>query len=121
MVNGLAPLALQEPLLQAGRLARVLWVSAGLSAMGRFHADLGAAAGWLGWLLRRVKRSWESPEVCAARLLRVLSQARWASRPGEAAWYFEDHPQPWPAAVERDADAVRRAVSRYLLDCPLIV
>lgn len=169
VVNGLAPLALQQPLLQAGRLARVLLVSAGLIAKGRFDADktptgadfsrfrtycstklvsaaalrdvarrlpqvdfaaihpgvvntdLGAAAGWLGWLLRRVKRSWESPEVCAARLLRVLSHARWSSRPGEAAWYFEERPQPWPAAVERDADAVRRAVARYLPDCQLSI
>ena len=36
VVNGLAPLALQAPLLAAGRLARVLLVSAGLIVQGRF-------------------------------------------------------------------------------------
>jgi len=39
VVNHLAPLALQEPLLAAGRVARILVVSAGLIAVGRFDAQ----------------------------------------------------------------------------------
>lgn len=39
VVNHLAPLVLQDPLLAAGRVARILVVSAGLIAAGRFDAQ----------------------------------------------------------------------------------
>ncbi|HEY3445581.1 MAG TPA: SDR family NAD(P)-dependent oxidoreductase [Myxococcales bacterium] len=39
LVNHLAPLAMQEPLLESGKLSRILVVSAGLIALGRFDAD----------------------------------------------------------------------------------
>lgn len=161
-VNGLAPLLLQEPLLVAGRLSRVLLIGAGLMAKGRFDAaktpvgvdfsrlrsycstklagavamrdvarrfpavdfavvhpgvvstDLGAMSGLMGFLLRRAKRSWESPAVCAARLLRLLALSRWQDVPGQAPWFFEENRQEWPAAADRDAPAVRQALSRYL-------
>ena len=67
-----------------------------------------------GFLLRRVKRSWESPAVCAARLLRLLALSRWQDVPGQAPWFFEENRQEWPAAADRDAPAVRQALSRYL-------
>lgn len=163
VVNGLAPLALQGPLLRAGRLKRVLLVSAGLLVRGRFdprrtpagedfsafrtycttklfsavamrdvaaahpevdflvihpgvvQTDLGARPGLLGALLRLVKRRWESPEDCGARLSRVLDHGRW-SPPGEARWWFEEKEQPWPAPADDEAtrQAVREAVQRYL-------
>lgn len=161
-VNGLAPLALQEPLLAAGRLSRVLLIGAGLMGKGRFDAvrtpvggdfsrlrsycstklagavamrdvarrypgidfavvhpgvvstDLGAMSGLMGFLLRQVKRSWESPSLCAARLLRLLALSRWQDVPGQAPWFFEEGRQDWPAAAARDAPAVRQALSRYL-------
>ncbi|MFT3712173.1 MAG: SDR family NAD(P)-dependent oxidoreductase [Archangium sp.] len=142
-VNHLAPLALQEPLLEAKLLSRVLVVGAGLMVKGRFDAaktpsgkdfssfrtyattkrcfaeatrataarqpevdfavvhpgvvntELGARTGPLGWLLKLVKRNWESPQLCAARLARLLERSRW-SQPGTAAWFFEEAQQPWP-------------------------
>ena len=142
-VNHAAPLALQAPLLAAGKLARVLVISAGLIVTGRVDAartpqgadfsalrtyantkrafaeatrslapqyadvdflvmhpgvvrtDLGAREGLFGTFLRWVKRRWESPEACAARLARTLDEPRW-SEPGKASWYFEDKPAPWP-------------------------
>ncbi|MFO0611787.1 MAG: SDR family NAD(P)-dependent oxidoreductase [Polyangiaceae bacterium] len=152
--NCLAPLALQGPLLRAGKVARVLVVSAGLIALGRFdpartptgadfssfrtycttklasaiamreaarrhpevdfavvhpgvvRTDLGARRGVLGALLSLVKRRWESPEVCAARLARLIARPRWRSASGEPPWIMEDREAPWPAAVDRDARAV---------------
>lgn len=143
VVNHLAPLSLQAPLLAAGKLSRVMVVSAGLIVAGRVdpertptgedfstfrtyattkrcfaeatralapkqpdvdflvihpgvvRTDLGARTGLLGWLLNLVKRRWEAPEVCAARLARVLDRPRW-SPPGEAKWYFEEREAPWP-------------------------
>jgi NAD(P)-dependent dehydrogenase (short-subunit alcohol dehydrogenase family) len=146
VVNHLAPLALQAPLLARGKLARILVVSAGLIAKGRFdrertptgddfsalrtycdtklcfavamrevaerdrdvdvlvlhpgvvRTDLGARPGVVGALLALAKRGWESPERCAARLVRVLGRTRW-SAPGEAPFWFEETPTPWPAAA----------------------
>lgn len=152
VVNHLGPLAMQAPLLDAGRIRRIMVVSAGLLIKGRFDAertpwgrdfssfrtycttklclaveiqrvarehreldvvalhpgvvrtDLGARGGPLGWLLRLVKRSWEAPEACAERLVRVLGKERWSS-PGEAAWVFEEEAQPWPDAAVDPATA----------------
>jgi len=144
VVNHLGPLVMQRPLLEAGRVSRVMVVSAGLIIKGRFdrdrtprgedfsalrtycttklcfalamrdvaashpeldvvvlhpgvvRTDLGARPGVLGWLLSLAKRSWETPEVCAERLLRILEQPRW-SPPGTARWLVEEEEQPWPA------------------------
>lgn len=160
VVNGLAPLVLQQPLLDAGRLARVLVVSAGLLVKGRFDAkrtptgadfsrfrtyattklagaaalraearrfpdvdfafvhpgvvatDLGASTGILGWLLELVKRRWERPETCAARLVRILDRERWSRTAGEAPWFFLDEERPWPVEVEAATPAVTAEVTR---------
>lgn len=159
VVNHAAPLALQTPLLDAGKLSRLLVISAGLLVKGRVDAartpegedfsafrtyattklcfalatrdvaarhpevdvavihpgvvetDLGARPGPLGWLLTRVKRRWESPETCGARLAEVLAVPRWSS-PGEAAWYFEAEKQAWPAIAD---DAQQRAAVRTIV------
>lgn len=162
-VNHLAPLALQEPLLQARALRRVMAVSAGLLIKGRFdpertpvgadfssfrtycttklcfalgirdaaaahpevdavvlhpgvvRTELGARGGPLGWLLSLAKRSWETPETCAARLARILGRERW-SPPGAARWLVEEQEQPWPAIAEDPAlRAEVRAVTERLL------
>lgn len=163
VVNHLAPLAMQRPLLDAERLSRVMVVSAGLIFKGRFDAgrtptggdfsgirtycdtklcfalamrdiaaafpaldvvvlhpgvvrtDLGARPGPVGWLLSLVKRGWEAPEVCAARLARILARERW-SPPGEARWLVEEEEQPWPAVAESEAtrSAVRETTERLL-------
>jgi hypothetical protein len=81
---------------------------------GVVSTDLGARGGPLGWLLRLVKRRWESPEACAARLVRLLERPRWEEHPGAAPWFFEEAEQPWPSAVERDERAVLSAVARLL-------
>lgn len=81
---------------------------------GVVSTDLGAMSGLMGFLLRQVKRSWESPSLCAARLLRLLAISRWQAVPGQAPWFFEENRQDWPAAAARDAPAVRQALSRYL-------
>jgi NAD(P)-dependent dehydrogenase (short-subunit alcohol dehydrogenase family) len=142
-VNHAGPTALQAPLLAAGKLARVMVVSAGMIVAGRFdpdrtpsgrdfsafrtyastkrhfaesaralsaeypdvdflvlhpgvvRTDLGARPGVFGKLISLVKRRWESPEICAARLARILAIARWSS-PGQATWYFEEKPAEWP-------------------------
>lgn len=155
VVNHLAPLAMQQPLLDAGRLRRVMVVSAGLIGKGRFDAartpagadfsafrtycttklcfalamrdvaaahpeldivvlhpgvvrtDLGARTGLLGWLLARVKRGWEAPDACAARLARILARDRW-SPAGEARWLVEEDEKPWPAVA--DDEGTRRAL-----------
>ncbi|OJH36553.1 SDR family NAD(P)-dependent oxidoreductase [Cystobacter ferrugineus] len=163
VVNHLAPLVMQRSLLEAGRLRRVMGVSAGLIIKGRFDAartptgedfsslrtycttklcfalalrdvaaahpeldvvvlhpgvvrtDLGAREGPLGWLLSLVKRGWEAPEVCAARLARLLARERW-SPAGEARWLVEEDERPWPAAAEDEATrrAVRDTTARLL-------
>jgi NAD(P)-dependent dehydrogenase (short-subunit alcohol dehydrogenase family) len=154
---------MQQPLLDAGRLRRIMVVSAGLIAMGRFNAaktpvgddfsrtrtycttklcfavamrdvaaahpeldvvalhpgvvrtDLGARPGLLGRLLLLLKRGFETPESCAARLARFLKRDRW-SPPGEVRWFWEDKEKPWPAVAsdERVRRAIREATRRAL-------
>lgn len=85
---------------------------------GVVRTDLGARGGPLGWLLSLVKRRWEAPEKCGARLARLLGQPRWSS-PGEAAWYFEEQPAPWPATVTSDLVArVTERSARLLAERP---
>lgn len=159
--NCLGLLALQKPLLDGDRLARILVVSAGLLVKGRFHAedtplgrdfsrfrtycttklagavtmrdvarryphidiaighpgvvntDLGMTSGLLGFLLRRVKRNWETPETCAARLVRILEIPHWQKTPGEAPWYFEEKEQPWPEIADQSEKAILATVRRF--------
>jgi NAD(P)-dependent dehydrogenase (short-subunit alcohol dehydrogenase family) len=86
---------------------------------GVVRTALGDRPGPIGWLLSRVKRGWEAPETCAARLVRILALPRW-SPPGEAAWMEEETPKPWPAATEDPAtrDAVRDVTTRLLAGLP---
>ena len=162
-VNHLAPLVMQQVLLDAGLLRRVMVVSAGLLIQGRFdpartptgedfsgvrtycttklafalamrdvaaahpeldvvvlhpgvvRTELGARSGPVGWLLKLVKRRWESPETCAQRLTRILARERW-SPPGEARWMVEDQEQPWPPNTQDAATrrAVREVTARFL-------
>lgn len=147
VVNHLGGLAMQEALLEARLVRRIMVVSAGLLIKGRFDAkrtpkgddfssirtycttklcfavamrgvasahpdidvvilhpgvvrtDLGARKGPFGWLLSIIKRSWESPETCAARLVRILDRPRW-SESGKAKWLVEEEDQPWPRVTE---------------------
>jgi len=78
---------------------------------GVVATDLGARPGPLGWLLGKVKYAWESPEVCAERLARILARERWSS-PGEARWLVGEREQPWPASAQDPA--TRRAVREVL-------
>lgn len=82
---------------------------------GVVRTDLGARGGWLGWLVDRMKRNWESPETCAARLVQLVERERW-SPPGDARWFVETEEAPWPAIVDAVAPAVRRALSARALD-----
>lgn len=85
---------------------------------GVVRTDLGAMRGPIGWLLSQVKRRWEPPEACAARLGRVLARPRW-SEPGVARWMFEENEQPWPAvAIEPATVEAVRAATRPLLEAP---
>lgn len=185
VVNCVAPLVFQRPLLEAHAVSRVLVIGAGLMVKGRFdreqtpvgadfswfrtycstklafavamrdvarderaldvavvhpgvvRTDLGARPGLLGWLASRVKRRWESPETCAARLRSMIeravtNRARW-SPPGEARWFVpaSDTPTsaapnvtaeladtPWPAVVLESAPVVRQALSRWVPSSP---
>ncbi len=160
VVNFLAPMQMQAPLLDGQHLARCLVVGAGLMALGKVHADktpigadfsrwrtycttklcfavatrdvaarnpgvdflvihpgvvrtdLGVAPGLLGALVGLTKRLWEAPEICAARLGRVLARERW-SPPGEARWMVEEAERPWPRVA--DGDATRTAVRALVL------
>jgi NAD(P)-dependent dehydrogenase (short-subunit alcohol dehydrogenase family) len=162
-INHLGPLAIQRVLLDTGRLSRIMVVSAGLIALGRFdpectpsgadfsslrtyctsklcfalamrdiaaaypsvdvvvlhpgvvRTDLGARSGPLGRLLALVKRRWETPELCAARLARILARPRW-SPAGEARWLVEEKEQPWPAVADNEhtRQAVRETTARLL-------
>lgn len=72
---------------------------------GVVRTDLGARPGPIGWLLSLVKRTWEAPEVCAARLAAMLTAPRWSAS-GEAHWFVETEERPWPAAAS-DPDTAR--------------
>ena len=74
---------------------------------GVVRTDLGRRDGWMGVLLRMVKRGWEAPETCASRLARILARPRW-SAPGEAVWMFEENEQAWPDAM--NDETTRRQV-----------
>jgi len=86
---------------------------------GVVQTDLGVPSGIFGSLVHWVKRSWETPEVCAARLKRILEQERW-SNPGEAPWMFEEQRKPWPKSAELPStrEAVRAATRRYVKSSP---
>ncbi len=159
MVNMVAPLVLQDPLLRAGVIKRIMVIGAGLMVKGRFDADrtargddfsgirtycdtklgqavamrtvakahpeidvlvvhpgvvrteLGARRGFMGWLLRQVKRRWEDPSVCAERLVRLLARERWEESPGEARWMVEEKAEPWPSIADWVNDAVNTAIA----------
>ncbi len=81
---------------------------------GVANTALGATTGLLGWILERVKRRWDTPDVCADQVLRLLSGPPPPAPPGEARWYFEQKEQPWPEAVEHQQPGVLAAVERCL-------
>lgn len=78
------------------------------------NTDLGGRSGLLGGVVRLVKRTLETPEVCADRLVRLLDRPKWSEHPGQAPWFFEEKERPWPHVVERDERAVLEAVTRCL-------
>lgn len=82
---------------------------------GVVRTDLGARPGPIGWLVDWVKRGWEAPERCAARLARILGRDRW-SPPGEAKWWVIEEEQPWPAPADDRAtrETLRRVTERLL-------
>jgi len=82
---------------------------------GVARTDLGARRGLTGALLHLVKRLWERPEVCGARLRDLLARDRW-SPPGTARWLVEDQEQPWPSVTEDEQmrHAVRGTTDRFL-------
>ena len=80
---------------------------------GVVRTELGARTGPMGWLLSLVKRGWESPEVCATRLARILARERW-SPAGEARWLVEEQEQPWPAVAEDEATRERTGAEAAL-------
>jgi NAD(P)-dependent dehydrogenase (short-subunit alcohol dehydrogenase family) len=82
---------------------------------GVVNTDLGATRGALGWVMKLVKRSWESPEACAARVLRLLQRPRWSHSPGDAPWFFEESEQPWPPVVDRVHTEIVASVEQCLL------
>lgn len=79
---------------------------------GVVQTDLGALSGPTGALLRWLKWGWESPEVCAERLWRILSQPEWQPSPGQALWMNKELRQSFPVAVDRDEAAVLEAIRR---------
>jgi len=81
---------------------------------GVVNTDLGMTSGFLGWLLRRVKRKWETPETCAARLVRVLEKPRWQKTNGDAPWYFEETEQPWPEVANQYEKDILATATRLL-------
>ncbi len=66
---------------------------------GVVRTDLGARSGALGWLLARLKRTWEAPEDCGARLAHQLERDPW-SPPGQPGWWVENASEPWPEMTE---------------------
>lgn len=79
---------------------------------GVVRTDLGDRRGLLGAVLRWVKRRWESPEVCAARLARIIALPRWRGPEGDAPWMVEERRAPWPDALDRQEAAVLEVVRR---------
>jgi NAD(P)-dependent dehydrogenase (short-subunit alcohol dehydrogenase family) len=81
---------------------------------GVVRTDLGDRGGPLGFLVRQLKRLWESPDVTGARLATFLARETWSSPrvPGEARWFFKDRETPWPEVVTRDAAEVRAALTK---------
>ena len=86
---------------------------------GVVRTSLGARGGLSGWLLRLVKRRWESPEDCAERLAELMARERW-SPPGEPKWWVTDKEEPWPGVMENEASvaAIRDAARAVLGDFP---
>ncbi|UJR84447.1 SDR family NAD(P)-dependent oxidoreductase [Sandaracinus amylolyticus] len=82
---------------------------------GVVRTDLGARSGLVGALLSMVKRTWERPETCAARLARIVAREGW-SRAGEASWWVLEEPTPWPALCDDEAlrASVRETTTRAL-------
>jgi NAD(P)-dependent dehydrogenase (short-subunit alcohol dehydrogenase family) len=76
---------------------------------GVVNTELGARGGPVGWLLRRVKKKWEDPDVTAQKLVRVLARDRW-SPPGDARWFVEEREEAWPAIADEAAAEVRKAI-----------
>jgi len=74
---------------------------------GVVRTDLGAVNGFWNKLIDLAKRRFEDPEVCAARLARILARDRW-SPPRDAHWLELEDDKPWPNVA--DDAAVRRAV-----------
>jgi NAD(P)-dependent dehydrogenase (short-subunit alcohol dehydrogenase family) len=81
---------------------------------GVVRTDLGARPGLLGWLLQRIKRRWEDPERCAARLRLLFEMDRW-SPAGDVRWLFEAKEQPWPAITndEQTRQAILETVESH--------
>jgi NAD(P)-dependent dehydrogenase (short-subunit alcohol dehydrogenase family) len=81
---------------------------------GVVRTDLGAHPGLFGKIVDLMKRRMEAPEVCGARLARILDRPRW-SPPGEARWMFEEQEKPWFAAAgdEGAKRAVRAMTARF--------
>lgn len=84
---------------------------------GVVRTDLGARSGPLGWLLARIKRGWEAPEDCGARLARQLERDPW-SPPGEPGWWVEDASEPWPEMTESPelVDAISGTLKQHRLE-----
>ncbi|MGE0325683.1 MAG: SDR family NAD(P)-dependent oxidoreductase [Polyangiaceae bacterium] len=61
---------------------------------GVVRTELGVGEGLLGRATRWMKRSWETPEACAARAARVILEHPVPR--GEGAWILEDKPDAWP-------------------------
>jgi hypothetical protein len=70
------------------------------------NSELGGTAGFLGAVVARIKRRWESPQTCAQRLSRIVAIDRW-SQPGNATWMFEEQVQPWPKPTNDEAMCAR--------------
>ncbi len=90
-------------------------VDFGVTHPGVVRTDLGARPGVLGGVLRLVKRKWETPEACAARLASVVETPRWGDL-GAAGWWFEKERQAWPAPADDAAlrDRVWTITARLL-------
>lgn len=67
---------------------------------GVIRTDLGARPGPIGLLLNLVKKKWETPEIAAERIARVLDGPR---RPGVARWLVEENEEPWPAVANDES------------------